>query len=290
MKKLRVLDLFSGIGGFSLGLERTGGFETVAFCEFDPAAQRVLRKHWPDVPVFDDVRALCRRTHDNLGPDDEWPEDELECSIHAGEDFGDCACIGTDQFIDEIGGVDLICGGFPCQDISLNGKLAGLEGERSGLWREYKRVISELDPNYVLIENVAALRNRGLAEVLQDLDTLGYFAEWHCIPASGVGAAHQRDRIWILAYAKSLGVEGDWTSRLEKSRSLVEPFLPYRDSDGQWEVEPDLRRSAYGVSTRLDGRLNSWGDRLKQCGNAVVPQIPEMFGRAILDFELNERL
>lgn len=288
MRKLRVLDLFSGIGGFSLGLERTGGFETVAFCEFDPAASRVLAKHWPDVPIFSDVRALCRRTGDNLGAD--YSDDFIECSVHPETDFGDCECVGTDQFLDEVGGVDIIVGGFPCQDISLNGKLAGLEGERSGLWREFARIIGELSPDYVLIENVAALRNRGLAQVLQDLDTLGFHAEWHCVPASALGAAHQRDRIWILAHAKSLGIQGLWADRLEKSRSLVEPFLPHRDSDGQWQVEPDLRRSAYGVSSRLDGRLNTWGQRIQQCGNAVVPQIPEMFGRAILDCELHERL
>jgi DNA (cytosine-5)-methyltransferase 1 len=157
---LNVLDLFSGIGGFSLGLERAG-MRTVAFCEIDPFCRRVLAKHWPSVPIFDDVTKL-------RGPD--------------------------------VGSVDVICGGFPCQDISLAGKGAGLAGERSGLWRDYARLIGELRPSYVIVENVAALLGRGLGDVLGDLASLGYDAEWHCIPASAIGAPHRRDRLWIVAY------------------------------------------------------------------------------------------
>jgi DNA (cytosine-5)-methyltransferase 1 len=126
MNKLRVLDLFSGIGGFSIGLERTGGFETVAFCEIEPFPRRVLAKHWPGVPCYHDVREL---TAERLAAD------------------------GI--------GVDAICGGFPCQDISLAGKGAGMDGERSGLWSEYARLIGELRPRYVIVENVAALLGRG---------------------------------------------------------------------------------------------------------------------------------
>src|SRR5690348_7144513 len=122
MTKLRVLDLFSGIGGFSLGLERTGGFETVAFCEIDPFCRRVLAKHWPNVPCFEDVTTL---RGESVGP------------------------------------VDAICGGFPCQDISYAGNGAGLAGARSGLWFEYARLIRELGPKLVLVENVAALLSRG---------------------------------------------------------------------------------------------------------------------------------
>lgn len=160
---LRVLDLFSGIGGFSLGLERAG-MQTVAFCEIDPFARRVLTKHWPEVPCHDDIRTL---TADWLAENGLWP--------------------------------DVICGGFPCQDISVAGKGAGIGGERSGLWREYARLIGEIRPRYVIVENVAALLGRGLGDVLGDLAALGYDAEWHCIPASAVGAPHQRDRVWIVA-------------------------------------------------------------------------------------------
>ena len=166
MSKLRVLDLFSGIGGFSLGLERTGGFSTVAFCEIEPFPRRVLAKHWPEVPCYDDVRTL---TAERLRAD------------------GIC--------------VDVICGGFPCQDISVAGAGAGItDGTRSGLWSEIARLVGELRPDFVLVENSSALLGRGLGRVLGDLAALGYDAEWHCIPASALGAPHQRDRVWIVAY------------------------------------------------------------------------------------------
>src|SRR5688572_4450644 len=161
---MNVLDLFSGIGGFSLGLERAG-MRTVAFCEIDPFCRRVLAKHWPGVPCYDDVRSL---TAERLAAD----------GIAA----------------------DVICGGFPCQDISVAGKGLGLEGVRSGLWSEYARLIGEIRPRFVIVENVSALLSRGLGRVLGDLAALGYDAEWHCIPASAVGAPHIRDRIWIIAY------------------------------------------------------------------------------------------
>ena len=167
MNKLRVLDLFSGIGGFSLGLERTGGFETVAFCEIEDYPRRVLAKHWPGVPCYDDVRTL---TADALRRD------------------------GI--------AVDVICGGFPCQDVSFAGKRAGLEGARSGLWREYARLIGELRPRFVIVENVPGLLNLGMGAVLGDLASLGYDATWDCIPASAVGAPHRRDRVWIIANAR----------------------------------------------------------------------------------------
>ena len=227
---MRVLDLFSGIGGFSLGLERAG-FETVAFCEIDKKCHKVLNKHWPDVPIFEDV------------------------------------CTLTKELLDERGiTVDVICGGFPCQDISLAGKGAGIEGERSGLWTEYARIISELRPKFVIVENVAALLSRGLDRVLGDLAEIGYDAEWHCIPASAVGAPHRRDRIWILAYPRRVPAQ----IPLERELSAIQ--IAY--GSGWWETEPDVGRVADGVPGRVD--------RLKQLGNAVVPQIPELIGRAIM--------
>ena len=150
---MKVLDIFSGIGGFSLGLERAG-METVAFCENDTQCQKILNKHWPDVPVYDDVRDL------------HYERGVLPCE----EGF-----MTTD--------IDVVCGGFPCQDISIAGQKRGLKGERSGLWTEFKRIIKEVKPRYALIENVANLRNMGLAEVMKDLWSIGYACEWHIIKA-----------------------------------------------------------------------------------------------------------
>ncbi len=243
---MNVLDLFSGIGGFSLGLERAG-MRTVAFCESDPFCRRVLAKHWPEVPRYDDVRELTatRLVRDGVGP------------------------------------VDVICGGFPCQDISTaSASPAGLAGERSGLWRDYARLVGEIRPAFVTVENVSALRNGGLADVLGDLAALGYDAEWDCIPASIVGASHPRDRIWVVAYAPEVfGPE----QRGDKPRRLLsrDGLLAFVHDEGRedcfadWRAaEPGVARGLYGVRGRVD--------RLGALSNAVVPYIPEMIGRAIM--------
>ena len=185
---MNVLDLFSGIGGFSLGLERAG-MRTVAFCEIDPYCRRVLAKHWPDVPVWGDIRTLtCEWIMANATGND------VARRRHSGGDQPNA------ERISENAAIDVICGGFPCQDISVAGKGAGLAGERSGLWSEYARIIGEVRPRYVIVENVAALLGRGIERVLGDLAALGYDAEWDCIPASAVGAPHRRDRVWLVAY------------------------------------------------------------------------------------------
>lgn len=282
----QVLDLFSGIGGFSLGLERTGGFKTVAFCEINEFCREVLNQHWPDIPVYDDVRGL---TAARLGADGVHP--------------------------------DVITGGFPCQDISLAGKGAGLSGERSGLWFEFRRLIAEICPAWVIIENVSALRSRGLDAVLGSLAEIGYDAEWHCIPAAAVGAPHRRDRIWIVAYpagqpepeprhqAKTISDQRDarldlsggcsrqpdrtpdqnvaYTdeSRLQRrlrailsecsrERAIGESGSSIGCAADHWLVEPDVGRVADGVPNRVD--------RLRSLGNALVPQIPEIIGRTII--------
>lgn len=242
MKKYRLLDLFSGIGGFSLGLERSGGFETVAFCEIDPKCRNVLDKHWPNIRKYEDVTSLTKETLDADGI-----------------------------------GVDAICGGFPCQDISDSGTRAGISGKRSGLWNEYARLIGELRPRKVIVENAAALLDRGLDRVLADLASLRYDAEWHCIPASFVGARHRRDRIWILAYPT-----GERGERCDTEKSINDSTI-WREAanwiEGRfgWVPEPSMARVAHGIPGQLD--------RIKQLGNAVVPQIPELIGRAILRSE-----
>jgi len=232
---MNVLDLFSGIGGFSLGLERAG-MKTIAFCEIDKKAQLVLKKHWPEVPIFEDVSKLKK------------------------EDINEQ--------------VDVICGGFPCQDISLAGRGEGLEGKRSGLWFEFHRLIKEIRPRYAIIENVSALRNRGLDEVLRGLSEIGYDAEWHCIPASAVGAPHQRDRIWIVAYPNGFGLGrvGQWP------RQRIEA-LPEKTIWGN-PPAPYVCRGSDGIPNRVD--------RLKQLGNAVVPQIPEIIGCCLMEIECQD--
>ncbi len=199
---MKWLDLFSGIGGFALGLERAG-HETVAFCEIDPFCRKVLAKHWPAVPCYDDIRTLTagRLAADGIIGMADASGIGCGCGTHArreGPTHQSEWCVRC-----ELSGprIDGICGGFPCQDISTAGKGAGIDGARSGLWSEYARLIGELRPRYVFVENVAALLGRGLGRVLGDLAALGYDAEWHCIPASAVGAPHRRDRVWIVAYA-----------------------------------------------------------------------------------------
>lgn len=240
---MNVLDLFSGIGGFSLGLERAG-MRTVAFCEIDPWCRRVLKRHWPNVRAYDDVRGLT-----------------------------------AERLVrDGVGSIDVICGGFPCQDISLAGRGRGLAGERSGLWREFARLIGEVRPSYVLVENVGALRGRGLAAVLGDLTALGYDAQWHAIPAAAVGAPHLRDRVWIVAIAAA-DAAGE---RLEELLGLLRRITrEVAAVAAPWDgpTEPALRRVDDGVPARLDR------PRLAALGNAVVPIIPEAIGRAIMTQE-----
>jgi len=223
---MKVGSLFAGIGGFDLGLERAG-MRVRWQVEIDPYCQRVLAKHWPHVQRYGDIRAI------------DW---------------------GT------VEPVDLLCGGFPCQDISLAGKGAGLAGERSGLWFEYAKAIETLRPRYVLIENVSALRSRGLDQVLGSLAALGYDAEWHCIPACAVGAPHRRDRVWIVADAERM-------RKLQPQGSQCHEWRRLSDCSW-WNIEPELGRVAHGIPNRVD--------RLRGLGNAIVPQIAEWIGRQIM--------
>lgn len=244
---MNVLDLFSGIGGFSLGLERAG-MRTVAFCEIDPFARRVLASHWPHIPCYEDIRSL---TAERLAAD------------------------GI--------GIDAIAGGFPCQDISVaNIGGMGLAGARSGLWSEYRRLIRDLRPRNVIVENVAAILDRGLGSVVSDLAALGYNCWWDCIPAYTVGAAHRRDRFWLVAYPCSAGRQ-----RLESFvRALSSSLAALAKHDNaligaRRALDGDLSdlRNGDGLSVTMERR------RLHGCGNSVVPQIPELIGRAIIAAE-----
>jgi DNA (cytosine-5)-methyltransferase 1 len=241
---VNVLDLFSGIGGFSLGLERAG-MRTVAFCEIDPYARAVLRKHWPDVPCYDDIRTLTAAT------------------------------LASSGIV-----LDAICGGFPCQDLSYAGKGAGIEGARSGLWSEYARLIGEIRPKYAIMENVTALLSRGLGRVLGDLAALGYDAEWHCIPASAVGAPHERDRVWIVSYPKRQHDTGRLINCIP-SKAWSETRL----GELVRISSPAFRDEAISTLGGMDDGVSDRVDRLRAIGNAVVPQIPQIFGEAIMQAE-----
>lgn len=304
MKSLRVLDLFSGIGGFSLGLERAG-METVAFCEQDKFCQKVLRKHWPEVPIHDDIKTLD----------------------------------GTKYR----GTVELVCGGFPCQPFSRAGKQLGAEDDRF-LWPEMVRVIDEARPTWVCGENVAGIVGVELDRVLSDLDSIGYESETLVIPACAVDAPHRRDRVWIIAYSNELGngqqhkyaqergdserpipyvpntkkrndrkhnagenkrqkfksgKESCSTALADAERARLEglprnvdrghepgwnkaatprPARATSVCDGGfavWPPEPAICRVAHGVPNR--------SHRIKSLGNAVVPQVVEAIGRAIME-------
>lgn len=258
--------LFAGIGGLDLGLERAG-MQCKWQVEINPYAQRVLTKHWPEVRRHDDIKT--------------WPESDTES-------------------------VDLICGGFPCQDISFAGKGAGLSGERSGLFYELIRVVREMGPRYVLLENVSALLVRGIDDVLGTLASIGFDAEWHCIPAAAVGAPHIRDRVFILAYSNGRDGGDEPDNIGENARRRIpdnirssgldsavvadtdrEPLFSLRTQSGigkgekvhigAWATEPDVGRVVDGVPKRVD--------RLRGLGNAVVPQVAEFIGNAIVEHE-----
>jgi DNA (cytosine-5)-methyltransferase 1 len=228
---MNVLDLFSGIGGFSLGLERAG-FRTSAFCEIEPYCQSVLRKHWPNIPIHDDIRT----------------------------------------FEPETGSADVVCGGYPCQPFSLAGKRAGEKDERH-LWSEMLRIIRAVRPRWVICENVAAHVGRGFDTVADDLEQEG-FAVWpFLIPACAIGSPQRRERLWIVAHTKGItkrtGLREDEPTKERRGRPRYGGC-----EDRGWPTEPSMGRVAYGVPKRVD--------RLRALGNAIVPQIAQMIGDAIM--------
>jgi DNA (cytosine-5)-methyltransferase 1 len=226
---LRVLDLFSGIGGFSIGLERAG-MRTVAFCEIDPYCRAVLRKHWPDVPIFEDVRKLTAA---------------------------------------DVPRVDVICGGFPCQPFSSAsaGKARGTQDDRF-LWPEMLRVIQECQPAWVIGENVTHIDRLALERVASDLEASGYeIAPPLEIPACAVGLDHWRSRYWFLGYSDS---------NSESKRTLNDEAPRMQGN----RPEAGNARAQDGLPYRMDRRA--------VLGNAVVPQIPEIIGRAIMQAEGRE--
>ncbi len=248
MNDLRCGSLFSGIGGLDLGLERAG-FQIAFQIENDPYCQRVLAKHWPDVPRWGDIR--------EVNPD-------------------------------ELPRVDLLAGGFPCQPFSIAGRRRAQHDER-WLWPEFARTIRALRPRLVLLENVPGLFIRGFGDVLRDLAALGFDAEWEVLPACAFGAPHTRERVFILAHAHSIGWRNGrdylpypqrsehWEATQGKSQWRdVECWLRATVHDGDWGAPPaGVRGMDDGIPARME--------RLRAVGNAVVPAVAEWIGRRILE-------
>ena len=289
---MKVLDLFSGIGGFSLGLE-WAGMETIAMCEKDKFCRQVLAKHWPDITIHEDIRKLDGREYKNA--------------------------------------VDVVCGGFPCQPFSVAGKQLGKEDDRH-LWPEMLRVIKESAPAWVIGENVSGFVSMALDDVCLDLEAEGYEVQSFVIPACAVEAHHKRDRCWIVAHANELRLEehghrepenarqgsenladthpsrklqpqgseqevrrwiGDsredvadseseriqrlWSGREQKPYAYGPALVPLCEGEGlgssYWEAEPDVDRVVDGVPNRVD--------RIKSLGNAVVPQLVQRIGELV---------
>jgi DNA (cytosine-5)-methyltransferase 1 len=231
----QVLDLFSGIGGFSLGFDGAG-MQTAAFCEIDPFCKRVLNLHWPTTPIYDDIRQLNQRRLQHDG----------------------------------ITSIDIICGGYPCQPFSVAGKQRG-EADPRHLWPEMYRLIRESRPRWVVCENVGGHVECGLDSVLSDLDAANYASWAFVIPACAVGAPHRRDRVWIIAHAAGVG--------------LQRPLGPHSRQSPKELREAVWRDLPAPFTCGSDDGIPFLMDRLRSLGNAVVPQIPELIGRAILAFE-----
>lgn len=280
---MKLLDTFAGIGGFSYAAEKlVGGFETTQFIEINPFSQKILNKHWPHVPIHDDITTFTAKS----------------------------------------GKFDIITGGFPCQDISVAGLQKGITEEtRSGLFFELMRVIRMVRPKYVVLENVAAILNRGLDIVLRELSEAGYDAEWSVIPASSVGACHKRSRWWLVAYpnnngsssSKECGFDGETSNRTQEEQNqscqsersskssssrAIQSSTEFTNSYSKgmerrkFTINEKMQKTGFTwksntphlspnwrsyvskpVLCRGDDGLRGRMDRLKALGNSVVPQV-----------------
>ena len=273
-EKLKLLDTFSGIGGFSYAAEKlVGGFKTTQFIEIDPYCQKVLKKHWPHVPIHDDITTFTAKPF---------------------------------QY-------DVICGGFPCQSISQAGTREGItETSKSGLWFQLIRTIRMVRPKFFILENVSAILSNGLDIVLRDIYETGFYeCEWATFPASYLGAAHQRDRWYMLGIStdpNSFRYRGGSSERCsiqerklfqsEQTRGEVGSKTKRRSSntfrwrntkhrlDPNWkeyDVKPTILREVDGLSTRLDK------NRIHALGNSLVPQAAAIPLQRVLDLYKNKK-
>jgi DNA (cytosine-5)-methyltransferase 1 len=241
--RLTVGSLFAGIGGFDLGAERAG-LAVKWQVEINPFCRAVLEKHWPDVRRYEDVRTVGAH---NLEP------------------------------------VDLVCGGFPCQDISSNNQYKlGLSGDRSGLFFEVVRVVGELRPRYVLLENVADLLIRGMGRVLGELAALGYSVEWECVPAAAFGLPQPRWRVFPLAHLGRSGCEAgnEWLTAGPFAGAWLDG---HRLAEAQHSISQGV--ASYGG---MDDGIPYRMDRVAACGNAVAPDAAEWIFRRIVEAEAVE--
>jgi len=243
---MRHLDLFSGIGGFALAASWVWGdeHEIVGFCEIDSFCQKVLKKHWPDAPIYSDIKELK-----------------------------------GDQF----NAVELITGGFPCQPFSKAGKQKGKEDDRY-LWPEMFRLIYAIRPNWVIGENVTYIRNMALETILFQLESIGYKSAVFDIPAIGVGAPHRRQRTWIVSKSYHPNSNGNGSHRAESYKARQSSKIEFSNQQGGkfrsmvqtsvWnKIDPRVFRVANGVPNRVD--------RLKSLGNAIVPQVAAVIMQGI---------
>ena len=270
--QITIGSLFSGIGGLELGLEAAGLGPVLWQVEKDPFCRSILAKRWPDVDRYTDVR-------------DVGGVHAIDCDLD-GYCFAQGDCSGVLQ------SVDLICGGFPCQDVSHPGRRAGIEGTQSGLWFEMQRIICELRPRFVCVENSAGIATRGLGAVIGGLSSIGYDAIWFPVRAHDIGAPHGRARTWILAYPDSERFEAEPVTRLHAQRQPGDDahrcggYPPRRGDEDGWRSftdgggpSPGVRRGADGYPTALDR------SRLRALGNAVVPGVAQLVGEIVLRLE-----
>lgn len=241
---LTVGSLFSGVGGFDEGFRRAG-MRTLWVCEQDPFCQFVLRRHFPEAVLYPDVSTLYQPPRPTV-----------------------------------------LAGGFPCQDVSSarysnpNRGQGGIDGERTGLWSEFARLIRDLRPEYVVVENSPLLTSAGLDRVLCDLAESGYDAEWDCVRAHDFGAPHLRERLYLVAYSNQ--------KRQERSRRPNRLFSPSQwakrksqiGSDNWWTEQPEPSRVADGFPYRMD---KDWAQRVSATGNSLVPQIAQYIGEWIVE-------
>ncbi len=275
---LTVGSLFSGVGLCDLGLT-WAGFDHQWFCEIDPFCRAVLARHWPGTPIYSDVSGLK----------------------------------GVD-----LPPVDVLCGGFPCQDVSSAGARAGIkQGTRSGLWHEYARLIGEIRPRYVIIENVRGLLSSGIEIVLQDLADIGYDAEWEVLPAAALGAPHHRERVFVIAYAHGRVFDRGHRLLSTLQRDLGDDHKPWqlfawlglrfdrarKASALEAYNGPIVCRVDDGRAGGLDGAdwhesghphkigrvdmstARAWVPRLKSLGNGITPQQSYAVAACILQAE-----